>query len=157
MFERALKEGLRFGCTGCSQCCSGSPGYVWLSRADVVGLAAHLRLETRDFLDAYCFRARVGDGFGYSLKEKADNACVLLERGRCGAYAARPVQCRTYPFWDAVLESEASWRDESAYCPGIGKGTMRSPEEISDSLLESRKNAREACGGLVEIGGENAK
>jgi Fe-S-cluster containining protein len=157
MFERALKEGLKFGCTGCSQCCTGSPGYVWLSTADILGLAGHFQTAPRDFLGRYCIRARVGEGYGFSLKEKADNACILLEQGKCTAYAARPVQCRTYPFWDAILESETSWRGESAYCPGIDKGEPHSPEDIAEALIQSRKNAREACGGAADVWRENAQ
>jgi len=147
MFERALKDGLRFSCSACSGCCTGSPGYVWLSPGDADALARHFSLDRKAFLLQYCIRVRVGECFGYSLKEKAGNACIFLDNAACGVYASRPVQCRTYPFWESVLESETSWRDESAFCPGIERGELWSPERIADSMLEARKNARLACAG----------
>ncbi len=147
MFERALKDGLRFCCSACSQCCMGSPGYVWLSPDDADGLARHFSIDRKAFLLQYCIRVRVGEGFGYSLKEKIGNACVFLDNGRCGVYESRPIQCRTYPFWESSLDSESSWHAESAFCPGIDQGELWKPERIVASMLEARKNARLACKG----------
>ncbi|MCH7752933.1 MAG: YkgJ family cysteine cluster protein, partial [Planctomycetes bacterium] len=36
------QDGLRFKCTGCGNCCTGSPGYVWVNQAEINALAAHL-------------------------------------------------------------------------------------------------------------------
>ena len=32
-------EGLRFECTGCGDCCTGAPGYVWLTEEEIRALA----------------------------------------------------------------------------------------------------------------------
>ena len=29
------KDGLRFQCTGCGDCCTGGPGYVWVNQAEI--------------------------------------------------------------------------------------------------------------------------
>lgn len=41
-------------------------------------------------------------------------SCVFLEPDgkQCSIYEARPVQCRTYPFWPTIMESMQSWDSE---------------------------------------------
>jgi len=38
------QDGLRFKCTGCGQCCTGSPGYVWVSPEEAEAMAKHLKI-----------------------------------------------------------------------------------------------------------------
>ena len=47
-------------------------------------------------------------------RNKETGSCVFLNSssGKCGIYDARPVQCRTYPFWPSLLEDEEAWKDE---------------------------------------------
>ena len=45
-----FEDGLRFKCTGCGKCCTGSPGYVFLSQADIERLAAHFSMKEEDFM-----------------------------------------------------------------------------------------------------------
>src|SRR4249920_3859763 len=101
--ERVWYEaGLRFECTECGRCCIGADGYVWVTEADASGLAAALALD----LDAFGRRylRRVGDRYAL-LDTGRDGACVFLDGSRCGVYAARPSQCRRYPFWPGHLAS----------------------------------------------------
>ena len=42
MNEPWYSDGLKFDCTGCGDCCTGDPGYVWVSRAEIEALAAAL-------------------------------------------------------------------------------------------------------------------
>ncbi|WP_171190083.1 YkgJ family cysteine cluster protein, partial [Alienimonas chondri] len=46
-----------------------------------------------------------------SLRERANGDCTFLDPDtrKCTVYAARPVQCRTWPFWDSNLETPADW------------------------------------------------
>ena len=125
--------GLRFECTQCGKCCTGAPGVV---RVGEVELAALARLRGvsraefgREFLKPF-------EG-GWSLRERADGSCVFLHEGKCGVYAARPAQCRTFPFWLKNLRSEEAWRDTARECPGIGRGPVRSREEILQAVGES--------------------
>ena len=37
-------DGLRFECTGCGDCCTGSPGYVWVTQKEIDALAEELKI-----------------------------------------------------------------------------------------------------------------
>jgi Fe-S-cluster containining protein len=60
----------------------------------------------------------------YSLTEKYNYDCTFLtrdKRGRAGCmiYPVRPMQCRTWPFWDQNLKSGKAWKSASERCPGM--------------------------------------
>ena len=38
--EPWFREGLKFACTGCGDCCTGEPGYVWVNKAEIEAMAA---------------------------------------------------------------------------------------------------------------------
>ena len=76
--------GLRFSCTQCGRCCTGAPGYVWVTRAEAERLASFLRLEAEDFARRYLRRA-LGR---LALRERANGDCVFYDRG-CTVYPAR--------------------------------------------------------------------
>lgn len=121
-------EGLRFECTQCGNCCSGEPGYVWVDAQEVEGMAKKMSMSASAFRDKFVRRV----GGRYSLVEYPDGDCILLDpktRG-CLAYEARPVQCRTWPFWKSNLTSERAWDDMCQECPGAGKGNLVSFDEI---------------------------
>jgi Fe-S-cluster containining protein len=49
------------------------------------------------------------------LKNHPDHeACIFLDHATnaCTIYQVRPSQCSTYPFWPAILQSQATWNDE---------------------------------------------
>lgn len=142
MFESAHRCGLSFECQKCSSCCSGGPGYVWLSEADIGLLAERLNLAVDEFVATFCRFVEVEGGKALSLRERKNYDCVFLEDGRCSVYDARPVQCRRYPFWEDIVATEEAWKAESAYCPGVGKGSIVSPEAIADAVLEMRSHPR---------------
>jgi Fe-S-cluster containining protein len=76
------------------------------------------------------FVRRVGER--ESLIEYSDGDCIFLDpqtRG-CMVYAARPVQCRTWPFWDSNLGSPSDWKRTCDACPGAGEGKLYSFEQI---------------------------
>ena len=50
--EPWYKDGLKFKCTQCGDCCTGAPGYVWVNQAEVEGIAAELG-ETAQGSDHY--------------------------------------------------------------------------------------------------------
>mgnify|MGYP001609693579 CR=1 FL=1 len=51
-----LEDGLKFHCTGCGKCCTGSPGFVWLSEEDIQRLSTFFQLEEKEFLKRYTRR-----------------------------------------------------------------------------------------------------
>ena len=117
------RDGLKFSCTQCGNCCSGDPGYVWATREEIRRIAAFFgRTDAR--LDPNYLR-RVG--LRYSLTEKPDGDCIFLKRegGKtlCSIYPVRPLQCRTWPFWPEILRSPESWdATHRNRCPGMNQG-----------------------------------
>lgn len=132
--------GLRFGCTSCGDCCRGpDAGYVFVEAEDVEALAAHLELDVQEFGRRYL--RRVLDG-KLSLTEKPNLDCVFWEDDvGCTVYAARPIQCRQYPFWPEVIESAETWDAERADCPGIGEGRTYTAAEV-ERIAAGRRGTR---------------
>ncbi len=142
MLEDARSRGLRFECQQCSFCCGGSPGFVWLSDADIAGLCTFFSMNLEEFSHSYCRFVEVEGGRALSLKEKSGYRCIFLEDGVCTVYHARPVQCRSYPFWEEIIDTDASWASEASSCPGIGKGSLVPPDSIAAAFLEIRTHPR---------------
>jgi uncharacterized protein len=139
--ERAVQEtfyesGLRFECTRCSKCCRHTPGYVFLSLQDLATMAKSMRLTKDEFLRRYCRSIDLGMARRVSLKEKANLDCILWENDGCSQYAARPLQCRSFPFWSACVASREEWENQAKACPGMGHGTLHPREEIDRWLAQ---------------------
>ena len=120
--------GLAFECSGCGNCCTGAPGFVWVSDEEIEQLADWLTLDREVFVRRYVRKV----GLRKSLTEYASGDCVFFDRDsrRCRVYPARPGQCRTWPFWDSNLRSPASWEAACQACPGAGNGPLVPLEEI---------------------------
>lgn len=131
------RDGLRFSCTLCGNCCTGPPGVVWFTPEEGRALAALLGLDEETF---YKRHARKIDG-AWSLNEHETEHgfdCVFLDRKKipgkavCGVYEARPTQCRTWPFWPEIIRSRGSWEatKRRTPCPGMGEGKLIPVEQI---------------------------
>ena len=130
-FYRTLADGgLRFECTRCQQCCRVEPGYVFLSERDLEELAKAKSVTVAEFTELYCRTVDVGGVRRISLTEKENYDCSLWEHGSCTVYESRPLQCRSFPFWDAHLFSPEAWSEASDSCPGMGQGPIRHAVEI---------------------------
>ena len=134
--KKFYENGLNFECQRCSACCRHEPGYVFLSRNDLDKMSVELNLSEKLFLEKYCRTIDLGGIKRISLIEKANFDCIFWSENGCEVYKARPVQCRTYPFWITYLEDEESWNDLAADCPGIGKGDIVTKEEIEKRIAE---------------------
>jgi uncharacterized protein len=121
-------EGLRFRCTGCGACCTGEPGYMWVNEAEIHAMAAALGIAPEDFEKTFVRH----EGRRRTLKERPDGDCVLLHdaTSRCRVYAARPRQCRSWPFWSSNLRTPEDWQRTCEACPGAGTGPRIPLEEI---------------------------
>lgn len=131
-------EGLSFACTGCGGCCTGQPGYTWVSGAEIEEIAAFLKISVRDFSRRYLRRV----GNRYTLTERRPHYdCVFLEGGKkCAIYPVRPTQCRTFPFWPENLRSPEAWEEASRHCEGIRHDAPRVlPQEIDAALKRQEK------------------
>jgi Fe-S-cluster containining protein len=43
----------------------------------------------------------------------------------CSVYDVRPLQCRTWPFWDGLLSSKKAWDEAGKRCHGINQGSRK--------------------------------
>ena len=128
--EPWFRNGLRFGCKQCGRCCTGEPGYVWVTDEEIANLANALGISRERFEGAFVHRA-----YGKkSLVEFANGDCVLFDPDKrgCKVYDARPAQCRTWPFWEQNIDLPNSWRKTAKFCKGCGNpsGKLYSMEEI---------------------------
>lgn len=125
-------KGLRFQCTGCGDCCTGDPGFVWVNAEEIAALAARVGLSAVEFEATYVRRV----GARKSLLEYENGDCVMFdpERRSCRVYEARPRQCRTWPFWDSNVRTPEDWQETCRYCPGCGQGPVVSVAEIQRSV-----------------------
>jgi len=130
------KDGLRFQCSGCGDCCTGAPGYVWVNKAEIEAMAEVVGIEPDEFREKYCRKV----GIRYSLIEYSNGDCVFFDnRSRqCTVYGARPRQCRTWPFWDSNIRTPEDWKQTCQDCPGSGTGKLFSVEEIERRAAEIR-------------------
>jgi Fe-S-cluster containining protein len=130
--ETFYADGLRFSCIRCSCCCRYESGYVFLSREDVDTLAGVQDMGYEAFIKTWCRWVYFGGEIEYlSLKEKVNNDCIFWKDG-CMVYQSRPLQCRTFPFWDSILVSAAAWENAKSECPGMGQGELHSMTHIEN-------------------------
>ena len=126
--EPWYRDGLNFTCTQCGNCCTGAPGVVWVDDTEIKAIADLTGKSTGEVL---LMHTRLYAG-RRTLTEYANGDCTFFdpEKRGCTIYEARPVQCRTWPFWNSNLKDKASWDSLSPDCPGAGKGAFVSFEEI---------------------------
>jgi len=98
-----------------------------------------LGVSSEQFIQKFCRWVDLGQGYVLSLKEKKNFDCIFWDQG-CTIYHYRPVQCRTYPFWEGPMSSSEKWNWEGRFCPGINHGKMRDKTEIEVALRSRREN-----------------
>ena len=128
MSERWYESGLPFACTACGNCCRsrGEYSHVYLREEEVAAIADHLGVDRVEFVRT---QVVVEDGW-ITLLPGRDRCQFLDDAGRCTVYPVRPVQCRTWPFWDINLERRV-WEEEiNAVCPGSRDGTIHDADRV---------------------------
>lgn len=134
------QEALHFSCTRCGRCCSQTGDYhVYLTPREAERIRGYLQLS-RDWFRRHYLR-RLEGGELVAATGKAGGCIFLDSRGLCGVYRARPVQCRTYPFWPEIVTSKTAWHREAHRCEGINRGNVVSVARIRKAL---RANLEEA-------------
>ena len=117
------KEGFSYrfdpnACQSCGgRCCTGESGYIYLNSNEIEQIADLLGLEIDMFIKDYLYKK----GYKYSIKEikyQGSYECVFFDRENqhCSIYQARPLQCRTFPFWDYYKQRIDELKQE---CPGV--------------------------------------
>jgi uncharacterized protein len=133
--ERWYRAGLNFRCTRCGNCCTGAPGYVWVNEDEIRAIADLRQEALEEVRSVYTRRAHRGP----TLRERANGECVFYQAGQgCTIYAARPRQCRTWPFWESNLRTPEDWQETREGCPGAGQGELIPADEITRRLREIR-------------------
>ena len=133
--------GLRFSCTCCGNCCTGPPGYVWITDDEIDRLAAHLKQPADEVRRLHVRTINGRQSLRERRNAQGEYDCVFLKplpgdrpgrHGRggvrkrgCSVYAARPLQCRTWPFWGGLLQSREAWDHSKQTCPGLDRPTGR--------------------------------
>lgn len=127
-------NGLRFECTQCGHCCTGAPGYVWVTLPEIYRIAEFLKIDDREFTRKYVKKVHQG----LSLIEMANGNCIFYDNG-CKIYPVRPTQCRTFPFWPELISRKKAWDDAARECPGMNTGPNFTETEI-DALAKENKS-----------------
>ncbi len=135
------ERGLRFTCTRCSACCRFDSGFVWVSDADLSGMATGLDLSRAAVLSRYCRVVNIAGFRQISLAEQANMDCVFWIDGACSVYEHRPLQCRSFPFWAPYLGSREDWDGLALRCPGVNVGELHSAETIDEWLASRHREA----------------
>ncbi len=126
----------RFECQpGCTNCCRRE-GFVYMTEADVTRAAALLGLSAAEFERKYLFRTR----HVRRLRKPRHSSCHFLSEDGCAIHAAKPTQCRAFPFWPELIEGEgeSAWNSAGGYCPGIGKGPLVQIEAARETARDMR-------------------
>jgi uncharacterized protein len=123
MADLIKKEGFNFtfnpkACESCQgNCCIGESGYIWVSPQNIKEISQYLNISQSEFITKYLSKI----GYRYTIKEqKYQNGyrCVFFntEKRGCEIYPYRPLQCRTFPFWEHFKNRIEEVKKE---CPGI--------------------------------------
>lgn len=122
-------SGLRFECTQCGDCCTGEPGAVWVTTKELEDISTFLN---KSIGEVRLLHTKLIHG-KWSLRDYPNGDCVYLDSStrKCLVYQARPMQCRTWPFWKSNLETKSSWDRTCERCPGAGTGPLHALEFIS--------------------------
>jgi uncharacterized protein len=143
--EPWFAQGLKFTCSKCGNCCTGGPGFVWISQKEIARIAELLGMSRTQVRQKYCRKI----GGRTSLKEikhprTGGYDCIFMKeipaaegsgdaahsKRICTVYAARPLQCRTWPFWEGNLASPKAWQRAARICPGMNRGETFDRERI---------------------------
>jgi len=144
--------GLKFTCSQCGNCCTGGPGYVWVSPEEIDRLAEFLKISPQQTVERYCrkigerlsFKEKRGPG-GFDCVFLTDSQTapskggVPLKRKGCSIYPVRPLQCRTWPFWPENLSGPAQWERAAVRCHGMNHGRR----QFSLPQIESLRDAQD--------------
>ena len=117
------KEGYAYAfdartCETCGgRCCTGESGNIFVNNEEIKAITVLLKTDIVTFYERYLVKR----GYRFSLKERQvgdSYDCIFFDRVRaiCTIYSVRPLQCRTFPFWDYFKTHIDELKNE---CPGI--------------------------------------
>lgn len=125
---------LRFECQRSGNCCR-RPGYVYFTRDDIDAAAGFLGIARGEFVKRYL----AVDGRRFVLEVDA-GGCRFFDGAGCVIHPAKPLQCRSWPFWPELVRTPRAWRAAARGCPGMGQGGAISAAEL-DAWLNALSEA----------------
>lgn len=105
-------------CATCGgRCCTGSGGYIWVARQKIGEIARYLDITPETLMQRYLQKV----GYRLTIREEevrpGSFACVFFDAQKgCLIYPVRPVQCKSFPFWDRFKQHPEELKAE---CPGV--------------------------------------
>jgi Fe-S-cluster containining protein len=123
MHDIVTKEGFAYSfvpsaCESCGgHCCTGESGCIYVNKSEMQRIASFLHVDIEELKEKYLFKK----GYKFSIRERKVNEsfeCIFFdaETKGCSIYEARPIQCRTFPFWDYYKTRVDELKQE---CPGV--------------------------------------
>lgn len=114
-FPYAFDENACEKCGG--KCCIGESGNIFVSREELKALKEYFGLNEKEFAQKYLKKV----GFRMSFKEvefESGFACIFFDKVKrnCSIYSLRPLQCRSFPFWEYFKTHQEELKKE---CIGI--------------------------------------
>jgi hypothetical protein len=128
--------GLRFECTKCGDCCT-RPGPVYFTPGELTR-AARILGQTLETLRRRVWWRREGDFLVVDAPRGGPCPFYDADSG-CTVYAARPVQCRTWPFWPETVRRRRSWERAARECEGMNQGPRHGAAQVEAELERSRR------------------
>ena len=118
-------------CLSCANCCKTmSPTY---NRQDIVRIAAHLDMSTKEFKDKWLYKDDTGDW----LNKSQPCQFLNLENNMCSIYEVRPLDCAGFPHLTKrkMIDYMHVHKQNVDYCPA----TYRMVEKMEQNLLNGHK------------------
>ena len=137
------------------KCCSLTAwegAFVFLTKEDRQRLTRYLQKPIEEIAEFNFFdwtRFSTVKTFQWYLRP-GKYGCQFLKTGKCQVYDARPIQCRTYPYWAENLTNDGQWTEKTKKaCPGIGKGIL--DETRAQRLLATQTKADQELAAQVVV------
>lgn len=121
------------------KCCSagwdGKAAFIFLTKNDMRSISKFVKQPVDEFASKGEFK------FTRFTKKKtqqwflkdSETTCRFFNKGKCGIYEVRPIQCRTFPFWPENMNAR-KWKELATFCPGIGKGKAQSLDVLHEQI-----------------------
>ncbi|BDA41529.1 hypothetical protein COCOBI_02-3100 [Coccomyxa sp. Obi] len=94
-------------------------GEIWVDKTDVERLAKKIHVQREIFLSRYVKSYSRKPGYWLLRNTNGTQDCIFLRGTECIVNDAKPLQCRTYPYWPELMDPEAWKAERSDMCEGI--------------------------------------